>query len=319
MKRLLIIGNGFDLSHTLLSNKSINIPSSYNDFKKYLTKTYEIETAPYPYISSDIGNHGEVIVSPKDSASLLIYGMNTTYDYEKWSDFEEDLPEMDFSWLTPSIEDYTDKEGDINPFYFEPIYNSFINDFSNVIYKWKSLLEEWIIEVNCEIIDNYEKYIINQKIIRLLDDETIVLSFNYTETIEYLYHFHNTIHIHNKVGDKELIWGHGDEKIDINSVDDFDYTLCNSIVINNYKKNVEKQISKYKYFFDMLEGQQLEIFSFGFGYGYSDLPYIKEIITKISSKSIWFVNDYDYCYNKQEKIIKKLGFKGKIVKWNGNI
>ena len=210
MKKLFIIGNGFDMSH--------GIPSAYNDFKRYLKVTYCIPDDSYPVVSTSEGHNGETIVDPAESAKLLVYGINTTDDYVKWSDFENDLSEMDFSWLAPDPNDYTDKEGDTNPFYFEGVFNPYVGDFSCNIAVWRKLFEEWIDEVNDGI--NNVSYKPNDKIVKLLDDDSFVLSFNYTETIEKLYNFGNILHIHNKVGE-DLIWGHGSERVDIDDEYDF--------------------------------------------------------------------------------------------------
>ena len=309
MKKLFIIGNGFDISH--------GIPSTYNDFKEYLKTTYCISDDPYPVVSSSDGHHGEIIIDPYESAKLLVYGINTTDDYVKWSEFENDLANMDFSWLAPSIDDYADKDGVTNPYYFENIFTPYLNDFLYNIAMWRKLFEEWVEEVNNDIIDTYSPYKANDKVLKLLDSESFVLSFNYTKTIESIYNFYNILHIHNKVGE-DLIWGHGKDKHSVDNSYDFDAEQLNIMVINIYKKEVDKQIEKHKSFFDSLKGLKLDIYSFGFDYSDVDLPYIKQIINNISVESKWFLNNFGDCFYKQKNVIESLGFKGKIINWNGN-
>lgn len=309
MKKLFIIGNGFDLSH--------GIPSSYNDFKEYLKTTYVIPDNPYPVVSSSEGNHGDIIIDPYESAKLLVYGINTTDDYVKWSEFENDLANMDFSWLAPDPDDYTDKEGDPDIYYYDDVFTPYLDDFSYNIATWRELFEEWIEKVNEGIINGDSIYIANTKIMKLLDAESFVLSFNYTETIETIYNFNNILHIHNKVGE-DLIWGHGEDELDIDDLYDFDAERLNIMVINEYKKDVDKQIDKHKDFFSSIEGLKLDVYSFGFDYSDVDLPYIKKIIDSISKKSRWFLNDFGDCFYKQKVVLESLGFKGEIIKWNGN-
>lgn len=308
IKRLFIIGNGFDVSH--------DIKSKYIHFKNYLMDKYGIDEAPTPYISSSQGNHGEAIIDEAESAKILVYGMNTTSDHKEWSDFENDLAQMSFRNLVPDRDWYLDKEGDQDEPYYSGVFESHFGDFSDMVPLWRNFISDWIEEVNDELLDNINDYSVNNKVKDLLDENTIVLSFNYTETIERLYDFNNIIHIHNKVGE-DLIWGHGEEKIDTNDMYEYGEEQYNAIVINMYKKDVDTQINKYIKFFNSLNDNEIEIYSFGFDYGYVDLSYIKEIINRISNNSKWYINMFGK-YLEKIQLIKDLGFKGDIISWDGN-
>ena len=82
------------------------------------------------------------------------------------------------------------------------------------------------------------------------------------------------------------------------------------------KKDTKAQFNKYITFFNRLNKNINEVYSFGFSYSKIDNLYIKEIISRISQDATWYFTEYEN--SKKEEIRKKkiklrnYGFKGKF-------
>lgn len=301
IQRIVILGNGFDISHS--------IPSGYNDFKKFIQKKYNFdEKNSFPSIYADLGSHGRIYIPEEESAKALFYGVESSLD-NNWSKFEQDLAHMNFSEIIPTLDDFVNDDYS----YYAQVYEKYISDFTFIIAFWKDIFNEWINEVNENII-NLSNAVNNPLFTKLFNENTLVLSFNYTETIEHLYGFNSIIHIHNKVGE-DLVWGHGEKRKNISKMHTLDNKLCDAIVLNEYKKDTQKQIKKFRKFFENLKDRTITIYSYGFGYSDVDLVYIRKIIDKINVNSECYLFDYNNSFAIQEKILKECGFKGKIYKW----
>lgn len=305
IQTIVILGNGFDISHS--------IPSGYNDFKNYIKKKYNFDEKDFfPTIYAELGVHGRINICEEESAKALFYGIESSLNND-WSKFEQDLAHMDFSDLIPTLNEFIGVDNEDDYSYYSQVYENYIYDFISIIDFWKDIFNEWINEVNEKIV-KLPNTSINPLFTKLFKENTIVFSFNYTETVERLYCFNNIIHIHNKVGDK-LVWGHGEKIKNINKMYTLDNKLCGAIVLNEYKKDTQKQIKKFRKFFDNLKDRTITIYSYGFGYSDVDLIYIKKIINNINVNSEWYLFDYNNSFAIQEQILKDCGFTGKIYQW----
>lgn len=303
MSKLIIIGNGFDLAH--------NIPTSYNDFRKYLIDNY-----PSAYRNRDrIIDIDKINDKKLIAVELMMYALEHT-NGENWANFESSLSIINFQDKFPRHEHREDPDEDNSTAaeYLKYIMN-LILIFKNCVELWGTLLSEWISEIE-KIIDNHG-YDPIDSISRLLDGDTKILTFNYTKTLQKLYGKSGVKHIHNRVGQK-LIFGHS--TINPSYQEDCYNPLMSSFLDDILKmlyKDTEKQLSKYKHVFQNISTDVEEVYSYGFSYGHSDVVYIKKIINRISEKAIWYFTKFDYMKNKEflrkTKIkLRKWGFKGQF-------
>lgn len=303
MSKLIIIGNGFDLAH--------NIPTSYNDFRKYLIDSY-----PSAYRNRDrIIDIDKINDKKLIAVELMMYALDHT-NGENWSNFESSLSIINFQDKFPRHEHREDPDEDNSTAaeYLKYIMN-LILIFKNCVELWGTLLSEWISEIE-KIIDNHG-YDPIDSISRLLDGDTKILTFNYTKTLQKLYGKSGVKHIHNRVGQK-LIFGHS--TINPSYQEDCYNPLMSSFLDDILKmlcKDTEKQLSKYKHVFQNISIDVKEVYSYGFSYGDSDVVYVKKIIDRISEKAIWYFTKFDYVKNKEflrkTKIkLREWGFKGQF-------
>lgn len=124
-----------------------------------------------------------------------------------WSNFEKSLGYISSEWVENSLLDDLDLE---NPEAVDlPI------ERPNHVAEIKQMLSDWIRET-VDTDHNFE--VVNQLIgTKKLDISAsdAFLSFNYTHTLEKLYHAHNVLHIHGEntldSEDCELVIGHGND------------------------------------------------------------------------------------------------------------
>ena len=99
MSKLIIIGNGFDLAH--------KIPTSYNDFRKYLIANY-----PGAYKNKDrIIDIGDIYNFNLISVELLLYAIDHA-NGEDWSNFESSLSSINFQDKFPRHKHREDPDED---------------------------------------------------------------------------------------------------------------------------------------------------------------------------------------------------------------
>ena len=99
MSKLIIIGNGFDLAH--------RIPTSYNDFRKYLIDKY-----PVAYRNKDrIIDIDEISDIKLIAVELMLYAIDSA-NGEDWSNFESSLSIINFRDKFPRHEHREDRDED---------------------------------------------------------------------------------------------------------------------------------------------------------------------------------------------------------------
>lgn len=299
MKKLFIIGNGFDVAHKL--------PTKYSDFQDYLEENY-------PEASDEWLTVPESIMMPDgderyDDAEVVGFLLKIVTEAEgtgdKWSNLENTLGLLDFD---DCFDDWDDDEDDNewHQVYRNENISANINGSVRMI---REYFTDWI-----ETIDISDAEI-NQSFCNLIDHKNdLFLTFNYTETLEDIYQAKNVYHIHGKQGEK-LVFGHG------NSTDNYDEYMNGNIGSENHLSELQKAlkkdtgviISENKPIFKLL-GEVDEIYSYGFSFSDVDMVYVKEICNASSTENIiWYIHDYDSekFAEFKEKIIN-CGFKGKF-------
>ncbi|MCH5259210.1 MAG: bacteriophage abortive infection AbiH family protein [Lachnospiraceae bacterium] len=302
MAKLIIIGNGFDLAH--------KIPTSYNDFRKYLIAKY-LEAYQNRNRIIDIS---EIKDLECISVELLIYALDHV-NGEDWSNFEASLSHINFEDKFPRHEHREDPEEDNSSAAEYLMYIMALTEvFGRCVSLWKSLLSAWIKEIE-RSIENYV-YKPLDTIQELLKCDAKIMTFNYTKTIQILYGKSGIKHIHNRVG-QELIFGHSN--IDSTYQEDCYNSLNSNFlddIIKMLYKDTRKQIAKYSDFFKKIDSSINEVYSYGFSYGPSDIPYIKLIISRIAEDVAWYFTKFDSQnkeFMRRTKIkLRRLGFKGQF-------
>lgn len=302
MKKLLIIGNGFDLRHGL--------KTQYNDFKEYLEKTYGVKDG-FSYKQCpdySIANHGEEIWDEKSQVQYF-YDLLLSANGDDWSNLEESFCDFDFTEEIDEVNFDDDK-------YIQDVYNN-EDRCRNVIMLfqtnfYKKLLKDWLLNINDNILPIKD-------IDDLIDKDTIIINFNYTNTIERLYnHFDDMIHIHGSLSEdyNDLLFGF-DEDESYKNIDDNNIGTSYSELDDILRKNVSENISRFYNFFEKIKSYNIdEIYSIGFGYEKCDLKYVEKIISVINSeRAVWNIVSKDENDGvAKERILKKsLNYTGKII------
>ncbi|MCF1627477.1 bacteriophage abortive infection AbiH family protein [Tetragenococcus koreensis] len=302
MSNLFIIGNGFDISHGL--------PTSYRDFRDYLVTNYpkaryEATIVPEGKPTPD----GDFYFDKDEVVGFVIYIIDQV-EGEDWKDLEEALGHLDFADyfdnFAQDYDEYSDyewKEVANN----EDLANSFVIPTSKI----KELFSEWINTIDLDV--TYKK----KDLTILFEDETQVLSFNYTKTIEQVYGIEDVCHIHGIQGE-ELFFGHGDKTE--RSEEYMQKYIGAESALSDIDKQLEKDTETALYdnqpFFAELSGKNIKkMYSYGFSFSKVDEIYLEEIFTYVDTKNIvWYFNDYDSeeKIKKYENKLKNLGFKGRF-------
>lgn len=260
MRHLYIIGNGFDIHH--------KINTGYLQFREWL----EI-------------NNTSVLMTIDE-----LFGFcNNNW----WKEFEKNLANAIISDIVQEevTENYPDFGSDaFRDREWYDAEHAVENRLSYAYDDIRSAFQEWI--TNLEKGDKSRKIKISTK-------NSLFLSFNYTNTLEYLYGINNKdiLYIHGKAGcEDELVLGHGASYNDIQKLlnnsyptnleegDDFitqrakDAAICGVL---NQKKDVTKIIKKNEDWFKKLK-DVTHVHFYGHSFGDVDLPYFRKILSSVS-------------------------------------
>ncbi len=357
--RLFIIGNGFDLAH--------NYPTRYYHFRDWmeakLRETYpdiecdhdgHIYADEYPEIPIAItGNHGDEIMDERQLLYLLMWLLLTNMKTDDdWNRFEEELYHLDLETVLYAndwgIEDAAkDKDGVINPFHVDADLSELASNIESAVQLLPKLFEKWIEDI--EIIKPPKNLIKDADYLlpigKIMDAESLYLTFNYTETLEKVYgvpgylvdhihglrnrakkYFSNKYNLPNTLG--QIIVGHG---VDIAREFDNTYIETENILeetIANLRKPVNSIIREHSNFWNLLrDGGVKEIYSFGLSYSNVDIPYIKRIVLALKGgrNVTWYLNRFDDSRDEKdspltvnggfEKIINSCGYQGKFGRY----
>ncbi|RBP79591.1 hypothetical protein EBI01_15330 [Marinomonas rhizomae] len=291
MKKLYVIGNGFDLHHGL--------NTSFLNFKEYL-RVYNVE-----------------LLNLFD----MFYYSNRYEDL--WSNFEYNLANLDkdnlldhLSEFLPVIssDDFSDRDWHASDIECDKILGLLTKGL-------RINFKDFIIKASIKKIDD------NKKI--KIDSKASYISFNYTKTLEkeYCVDNENIFYIHGiAYGDEEIILGHAtdpnifkdskdtikipedvsDEYLDwwyseMSSNNDTMYeelvSNVNDYFLSSYK-NTQKIIEDNSDYFKKLSNVE-KIFILGHSMSDVDISYFEKIAISLNEDCIWYVsyydkNDYEY-------------------------
>lgn len=305
MKRLYIIGNGFDLHHGL--------PTSYWCYKEYLKITE-------PEFVDRFDDFIKRYVIPNV--------VDVVVDIEKWSELESytkfiygfDVEEI-LEEALASAEDDMDRASywhDIQ--YMSDKYSEWINGIRTSFFEWIKTI----------------KYSPNMKDKDLpIDKNAMYLNFNYTNTLEVLYEVphENILHIHGNLSE-DIIFGNNEvpeaviesSLLEINTHEDADWRISEASEILNsvlnqtklYYKDTLTQINKNKRFFEQIKECE-GIIIMGFGFGDEDDDYMDEIANQVRNLKrikVYYHEDKDI-ENFKEKLLEKIKVQTytEYIKW----
>lgn len=141
MKRLFIIGNGFDLAHKLTT--------SYGHFREFLIQNYigdKIEqdlSCCLPEIQA--GPDGGIVIDEREVATFLEKIISLAEpEGEEWNIVEETLGKLDYNEVFDCIPDVYDKDGDVD--LWKTSYNNedMAIDLRETVPYIKAFFIEWV-------------------------------------------------------------------------------------------------------------------------------------------------------------------------------
>ena len=166
------------------------------------------------------------------------------------------------------------------------------------------------------------------ELLKYMVDNSLFLSFNYTETLEKIYEVkpENVCHIHgfrkgivySETDLRYLIIGHGGSErknysdINIEAADVLDN------IVKDLRKPTEKIIDNNLYFWQKIINSNIDkVYSYGFSYGDVDLAYIRHIVRLLKDKhTIWYLHNYNEKNNLNYEIkLRNCDFKHSIERF----
>jgi hypothetical protein len=265
-KHLYIIGNGFDIHH--------DIHSKYYErnggdcFRKWLDE-----------------NECDLLCKIDDN-----FGYQTD---EWWGKFEENLASVETLKVAyeeafehyPNFgsDDFRDRDWYEAEIATEMRLNGVFSEIQNALSKWVSQLSKGN----------------NTKKIRLLNENSLFLSFNYTHTLEDLYGIppERILYIHGCLNGESLVFGHGMQYSDLRKImekfervseGDYVYQTAKESAlfsVASHRKVVEDIISKHVKWFERLY-DTTNIHIFGHSLGVVDLPYFYKIFDSCDKEKV---------------------------------
>lgn len=308
MKTLYVIGNGFDIHHGLNTR--------YQLFADYLAENNE-----------DIY---DLLLNYYGLPDIKSFSLSDE-EYALWSRFEEALAELDYKTV---LEDNRDL-----------IANPASEDFRDR--DWHAFqiqMEEVINQLTTRLIDAFNQFIlavdypeVESCSLLHLDEGSVFLSFNYTETLQRIYGIpdEKICYIHEKAGNEtsNLILGHGidpdsfiepEEKPPVGlseeelrewydwKANEYDYSFqsAKDELLRYYTEAFKDTISvihEHEDFFSNLSGVS-KIVVLGHSISDVDMNYFKELKERVSKNVDWIASYYsDWEKQKHLEALVSLG------------
>lgn len=303
MKKLYIIGNGFDRAHDL--------PTSYLDFRNYVLELYPDVTSNYFIPESTLMPQGDEEYDEEEVAGYIVNIIDSCRN-GWWSELEaylgddiydeflEDLPSVDIDDDDCFHDVYTN----------EDMSRHILNTFVGV----KALFADWV-KTKLGAIDFSE--VKKKEVESVIDMNGLFLSLNYTKTLELGYGIdeEQICHIHGTVDSlpDNIIMGHGNDQPITENFSSLGTETSFEELKRRLRKDTVSIIAQNQYFFEQLSDVK-EIYSYGFSFSDVDLKYLEEICRHVdSAKVTWYFNSYDHENNLGfADIVKSFGFQVKV-------
>lgn len=291
MSSLFIIGNGFDISHSL--------KTKYTDFKEYLENqfaNYQMETPSIPGTVTDKDGsriNDSVYEVKRFITNFLNYNLCCSSGADinnNWNNLESKLSELDYNELFDGFHYIFVLDNYENPFEYGNIMEDYAKDISVPLCHLNDLCHEWIKTIDVNTVT------IKEDFSELIGEGDIFLSFNYTKTLETCYDIPNNriCHIHGVVG-TDIVLGHGQNSFDDKYVGASNFAAVDQVSDAHAAlfKDTKKYFEDNKWFFDMIDNRIDKVYSYGFSFSDVDMFYITEIFKRTSRDAVWYFNSYD--------------------------
>lgn len=257
---LCIIGNGFDLHHGL--------ETRYSDFRRFLVNqgyshiVSQLESIFPAECTDDNGNHG----------------------YLLWSNLEEAIGCYDLDYVYHELTDWIKIDYDHMIRSASQIEDSADWLLAPLVRSLSSLIAEWISNLPyrgiCPTIS--------------LPYPSIFISFNYTRTLEDIYHVpeKDVHHLHGVIGKTGLVVGHRYTADESEAFDEraliFEEEAKRNIIsiMNECRKPTEEIISINRLLFQSLQ-TITDIYIYGHSYSSVDLDYFRVVNQSVPSDVLW--------------------------------
>ena len=329
MKKLFILGNGFDIASGL--------PTKYDDFRDWFINNHELDYDRLNRIvkksveeGSDLSElsipeerinpKGDIYYDEKEFAEffyiLVEYANYCNRNDVTWRDFESNLPKLPFDKFGDSDYNYTNfiDYGEDDDFKHaedvEQLGTNLAYMITNSVSKY---FAQWIKSISIK-----EKDIHTKKLIVDNKQDSVFLVFNYTNLLEKIYKIpdNQICNIHGSLLEgNRLIFGHGEKMSDNDDFDPFDISCYTIEAKNALRKRTDEIISNYRSFFENL-GTLEEIYIIGWNLSdpnFVDAPYLQEIVSHTNEDTIIYFDKHDE--QKQQDYKNTCicnGFKGKF-------
>ncbi|MBS4465024.1 bacteriophage abortive infection AbiH family protein [Lactococcus garvieae] len=332
MKKLLVIGNGFDIAHDL--------KTKYSDFKDYILNRGNDMVGYNDQIGIQLGivlYKFEELCQPKEcwndfesqtekliyevhlNKKLSIFGekYSANLPLEEWPNLRKRLTETIQSNIGES------RISSLGHKLIRELTDEIFNSAATVEYGWIPCLyqafQDWV-----TTIDTQEK----DKIFKI-DKDDYAISFNYTDTLEKLYGLNNVLHLHGSVENVEdIVLGFNSKKLDddlpgLNTMHTEEFkeeqkakkqqglkslgaSLFYRLNIGRFYKPVHQLKKQIKPYVNKLDID--EIVFIGHSYNSIDWPYFKELASNLNDKEFIFTYHSETDKNNINKMIKENDF-----------
>lgn len=299
MNNLIIIGNGFDLAHGL---KTI-----YSSFMEYLVNEH----------CKDRSQFSDLFMLPDsiDCHKALIQNLQIQW-LNKSNRIDEPILGIKLLLVKAILYDISlNNWSDIECLYFQIlknldndpyIYYNSIKKLNGDFAVLKSHLQNYLTTQE-KIGDSMQSY---EELFKFLCvDNSLLLNFNYTNTVERLYKtetsLSKTVYIHGKLNslNNPIIFGFAADNDDMeNLIDKDDNEYLRNIKRHEYKRtNNEKHLKKY-----LDQTENISIFIIGHSCAISDKQILEQILNhpNIHSVYILYHNNYESYYQTQVNIFR---------------
>ena len=310
MKKLFILGNGFDIASGL--------KTGYKDFRQWFISNHLLDYNRLNKIVQEeafgelevpqgiLGSQGEIIYD--ESLAAFFYALVTYANPNDitWNGFEANLSRLPFY----CFEDICYYDGD-DEFEEADFVEQEGNNLARVFVDAVNIyFSEWVKYIHKTEKPTKRKKLISDNL------DSIFLTFNYTDTLEEFYKIldEKICHIHGyaRRTDKIII-GHGDEVLDYSEFEPLKISSYMSDAKIELKKPVREIIAKNNEFFQNL-GKLKEIYIIGWGLdnpNFVDAPYLKEIIKHTDDSTIIYFDSFDASkLDAYKNTCNKNGFEG---------
>lgn len=276
-KTLYIIGNGFDLAH--------KIKSSYADYKSFYSDKENCEN----------GGTESYIIRPKERECVVEKGLKPETFFRElsgdWANIEKAIGKYEVEEICDIVELDDDDGAEDFPEKDNRKSSRLKYFFANTINALRTLFKKWVDKIDINVKPNNKQY--------LFKKDSILLTFNYTETLESLYGIERfrICYIHGKrKRDEQYVFGHNRHEIPIKIQKHLDYIGNIDIkkevidIMNDFVKPYDRCLNWLNHF---LENEKInEVVVYGHSLGGVDFEYFKMIVNKIGNIVPWTVDYY---------------------------